>query len=361
MTHHLLLKISAAVAGAWIALAVPAGAQPTAAQQDAIRNSCRSDFMSNCSGVPRGGAEALQCLQRNAGKLSGACRSAVDAIAPKPAAATPASPPAAAAPPRAAAPPAPAAPSAATPAAPSPAAPSAEQQAAIRQSCTSDFMANCSGVTPGGAEALQCLQRNSAKLSPSCQGAVTALSPKPATAPATAPAAVPPQPRTATPAPPPAAAPAAPAPARVATPTPAPAQPSAEQQAAIRNSCRSDFMSNCSGVTPGGAEALQCLQRNSAKLSPACKGAVGSIGGSAPATAAAPTTAAPPPPAAAAPVGNIPPRVGLMIARGCALERRTMCELPPGDGRIVSCLAANQDKLTPGCKAALAEARATVR
>ena len=35
---------------------------------------------------------------------------------------------------------------------------------------------------------------------------------------------------------------------------PASAQPSAEQQSALRNNCRSDFMSNCSGVTPGGAE-----------------------------------------------------------------------------------------------------------
>jgi hypothetical protein len=49
---------------------------------------------------------------------------------------------------------------------------------------------------------------------------------------------------------------------------PASAQPSAEQQSALRNNCRSDFMSNCSGVTPGGAEALQCLQRNVAKLLP---------------------------------------------------------------------------------------------
>ena len=43
-------------------------------------------------------------------------------------------------------------------------------------------------------------------------------------------------------------------------------QPTDAQKSAIRNNCRSDFMSNCPGVTPGGVEALQCLQSNSAKL-----------------------------------------------------------------------------------------------
>ena len=64
-------------------------------------------------------------------------------------------------------------------------------------------MSNCSGVTPGGAEALQCLQRNVAKLSPGCQSAVNALAPRSAPPQAAAPAAP------AAPAPAPAAAPAA--------------------------------------------------------------------------------------------------------------------------------------------------------
>ena len=49
-------------------------------------------------------------------------------------------------------------------------------------------MSNCSGVTPGGAEALQCLQRNVAKLSPGCQSAVNALAPRSAPPQAAAPA-----------------------------------------------------------------------------------------------------------------------------------------------------------------------------
>src|SRR5215831_15089094 len=83
---------------------------------------------------------------------------------------------------------------------------------------------------------------------------------------------------------------------------PAFAQPTAEQQSAIRNNCRSDFMSNCSGVTPGGAEALQCLQRNVAKLSPGCQGAVNAL--------AAPSTPQAQPAAASAPAAQtatVPP------------------------------------------------------
>ena len=40
------------------------------------------------------------------------------------------------------------------------------------------------------------------------------------------------------------------------------AQITTAQQSAIRGSCRSDFMSHCSGVTPGGKDALTCLQKN---------------------------------------------------------------------------------------------------
>ena len=180
-------------------------------------------------------------------------------------------------------------------AAPVAAQPSQEQQSAIRSSCRSDYMSNCSSVKPGGIEALQCLQRNVAKLSPGCQSAVNAVSPPPAPAQqaTTAPAARATQPpaaarpaATALPAPAAAAPPSAPAPsaqppvraatapAAAAAPPAAVRQPTPQQQAAIRQSCQSDFMSRCSGVQPGGADALRCLQRNSAQLSPNCRTAV---------------------------------------------------------------------------------------
>ncbi len=63
-------------------LAGQAGAQPTAAQKDAVRANCRSDFISNCRGVTPGGADALNCLRKNSARLAPACRQAVEAIKP---------------------------------------------------------------------------------------------------------------------------------------------------------------------------------------------------------------------------------------------------------------------------------------
>jgi hypothetical protein len=53
---------------------------PTAAQQNAIKMSCRGDFRANCRGVQTGGPEAFMCLQRNSAKLSPDCKTAVAAV-----------------------------------------------------------------------------------------------------------------------------------------------------------------------------------------------------------------------------------------------------------------------------------------
>ncbi len=68
-------------------------------------------------------------------------------------------------------------------------------------------------------------------------------------------------------------------------------QPTAEQQSAIRASCRSDFQSNCAGVSPGGSAALACLRQNVDRVSPACAQALRAVGGGASAAAAAPAPA----------------------------------------------------------------------
>jgi hypothetical protein len=223
--------------------------------------------------------------------------------------------------------------------------PTAEQQAAIRNACRADFMANCAGVQPGGAEALACLQGNQASLSSDCQSALSAIASPGA------------------PAPPPAAA----APAAAAPPAPPPAvaapRPTSRQQAAIRSACRSDFMTNCAGVTPGGFEALACLQRNASNLSPACQRAVAAVAGGAGAARSArvPAGAGAPPAAAPPPMPPLPPIAELMIHRRCRVDISTICPLPPGGGRIIECLVANTPSLTPRCQGALAEARAMVR
>ena len=54
--------------------------------------------------------------------------------------------------------------------------PSQAQASAIKQSCRSDYQANCSSVPAGGRASLQCLQQHLSDLSPACQTAVTAAS-----------------------------------------------------------------------------------------------------------------------------------------------------------------------------------------
>ncbi len=264
-------------------------AQPTQAQRDAIRASCRSDFMANCASVTPGGKEALECLLRNQAKLSPACNTAVSAIAapespPKPPAPAPAAAaPAPSAPPPAAAERAAPKPTAASPAEPAPKASAATQEAqlkTVRQSCTlNDFMAHCSWIKPSNPELVLCLQSNASDLSPACQAAVQGLPPPAAQAPSAAPERKPtaekPSKKSAT-----SREPTPPAPATAPAGASA-SPPSDAQKAAIRAACRSDFMANCSGVQPGGAEAFQCLKSHAAGLSSACQSAVAAIGGGA--------------------------------------------------------------------------------
>ena len=56
--------------------------QPSQAQLNSLRSSCRGDYMAHCSSVPTGGAPALNCLKQHMPALSGGCRSAVSAISP---------------------------------------------------------------------------------------------------------------------------------------------------------------------------------------------------------------------------------------------------------------------------------------
>jgi hypothetical protein len=313
--------------------------------------------MANCSGVQPGGKEAFECLLQNDAKLSPSCRTAVNAAAPKsaePAAAPPAAP----------------ANSETTPPATkverappgiqvAPTEAQNDQLKSVQQACTlNDFVAHCSWIAPGNPKILLCLKGNAADLSPNCQAAVQALPAAPppaAAAPAEPPRQAAPAKKPIEPKPvEPAHASAPPAPAAPA------AAPTEQQKAAVRASCRSDFMSHCSGVQPGGAEALQCLKRNQAQLSAACRTAVAAIGGGAPAAApsggAPAATAAP----AVAPIGPMPmlrPREALAIVQICGVEVRSLCAgVPFGGGRVISCLVANASSLSPGCYGALSAA-----
>lgn len=258
-------------------------------------------------------------------------------------------------------------------------APTDAQKSAIRSACRSDFMAHCSSVTPGGTEAFQCLQKNVSSLSSGCQTAVRAITPL--AAPKTEAAPIPPKteaaPREtvketvkeaapkAEPAPAPAAPKAESAPAAksaAAPPAPkaaAPKQPSSAQLAAIKSSCRGDYPKVCASVPPGGTAALECLEKNKAKVSPACEKAVSAATGAGAAAPTAPTGAAATAPAAAPTVlvlRPLRPREQLMVAQSaCGADIRTICAgVEAGGGRIIQCLASNAASLSPACRDVLA-------
>jgi hypothetical protein len=211
-------------------------AEMTDAEKDALRSSCRSDYFSYCSSVPRGPA-VLTCLQKNIASVSPVCRQTLSdlggafpppvaatkaALAPTPAPeaaqaaiakttpapenstppATHATTPSAAAAPVApaatdtATPPAPAAPvakSAAKPPASTPSAPAtteppppaagvepalvrpSERLVFLRRACGVDARALCAGVPLGGGRIVECLTAQMPSLSPPCRDALVVL------------------------------------------------------------------------------------------------------------------------------------------------------------------------------------------
>jgi hypothetical protein len=250
-------------------------------------------------------------------------------------------------------------------------APSEAQREAIKSNCRSDYMAHCSSIPPGGAASLECLQKNMSSLSGACAGAVKAVSApaetkaEPAAAPAAKEEPKKEEPKAAAA---PAAEPAKPAaaePAKGSTKAAAtPGKPTSAQISAVKSNCRSDYPKVCAGVPTGGAPALECLEKNKAKVSAACAKAVTAATGGSAAPAAAPATANAAPDAAApaaAPVAPLVlrpllPREALFVARSaCGADVRTLCAgVPVGGGRIVECLASQPAALSPACRDVLA-------
>jgi len=155
--------------------------QPTSAQQNAIRQACRSDYQAVCASVPTGGSAALQCLKQNAGSVSAPCQQALAAVgggsgnsgaAPGADAAT------------AGAMTAPPAALKANPGAtPAPSAGTSrmtmrEELMLTRAECGQDYRTYCQRVQPGGGRAIKCLEANGTALTPACQQALMGLKQK---------------------------------------------------------------------------------------------------------------------------------------------------------------------------------------
>jgi hypothetical protein len=203
-------------------------------------------------------------------------------------------------------------------------------------------------------------------LSSGCQTAVRAVEPPAAPKAEAAPAAAPnagSKTESATAKPAETAAPAAPKAAADA----AAKKPSSAQVAAIRSACRSDYQKVCAGVPTGGAPALQCLEKNKSKVSPACEQAVNAAsgGGAAQAAGGAAATAATGSPGAAPAAAPAPvlvlrpmrPREELFVLRSaCGGDVRALCGgIAPGGGRIVQCLATQAASLSPACQGVLGQ------
>jgi hypothetical protein len=208
--------------------------------------------------------------------------------------------------------------------------PTAEQQSAIRSNCRSDFMSKCSGVTPGGKDALLCLQKNVASLSAACQTAVSATIPAPApTKPVQA----------------------APAPAAPAAVTAAPPAPAAAAISAARCPAAPEKPAVAATAPPPAAKPA-----NAAK--PVKKPSEAT---------AAPTPLAPSPPAqtavALSPIEPVVPLAKieamplperLAVIRSCRYDQDAVCSsVKTGGGRVIACLAAHPRALSPPCRTAL--------
>lgn len=200
------------------------------------------------------------------------------------------------------------------------------QKSAMRSSCRSDYMANCMSVSPGGKEALQCLEKNMAKLSPACQKAVSAVMPKappPAAAkPAAPPPAAKPTAKPAAAAPPPAAPPpATPPPAKPRPAAAAPPPPAAPPPAAAAPPPRH-------APPPGRPTAL-----------------------------APPPAAAPPPTIPMGRIAHLRLRERLAIIRACNRDQAALCRgIRPGHSRLIVCLASHPQALSPYCRRTLMRA-----
>jgi hypothetical protein len=215
------------VAGCLIALTLsPALAQqPTQAQRDAVRASCRSDFMANCASVQPGGKEALECLLHNDSKLSAPCRSAVNAIA-TPAANPEAPPPAAAAP--------------SAPSNTSPPAPGQSSTAAVPPTTKTSHPADApTRKTPGTTRAASTPANPTASAT---TGGSASASPAPV---------VPPL---------------------------GPIRPMLPRRALmVLAQCRPDQQRLCAGVPAGGGKIFACLAANAQQLSPICYDALARV------------------------------------------------------------------------------------
>jgi hypothetical protein len=108
----------------------------------------------------------------------------------------------------------------------------------------------------------------------------------------------------------------------------------ADQDAArdVAENCKVELDTYCKDVTPGGGRILACLQAYSDKLSDTCKASVQDAIRQIKALGAAVS----------------------FVGDECAADLQAFCkDVPAGEGRLMNCLDANDDRLSNRCRAAL--------
>lgn len=222
--------------------------------------------------------------------------------------------------------------------------PTPQQRDAIRASCRSDFTTNCSGVQPGGSDALSCLVEHSDSLSASCKAAVEAVAAPQANPTKVGPAV--------------SAAPVSAAPPAV--------QSHEDQIKAVRQACTlNDLLAHCSWIAPTSPELVLCLKANTADLSPACLQAVQSLPSTGMQSAtAAPATSVPPaaalktpapPPSPPPPAAQRPNDQQLKAVRAaCRSDFMAHCSgVQPGRSAALRCLQRHSRQLSHSCQSAV--------
>jgi len=107
-------------------------------------------------------------------------------------------------------------------------------------------------------------------------------------------------------------------------------KPAAGTRAAGRHQvCAEDAKKFCSSVRPGGGRMYQCLSSHQAELAPACRDQLS---------------------AAKAAWDK--------FMQACKGDIEKACKtIPPGQGRVLSCLKGREDQLSPECRAEFSRAR----